>query len=62
MMLAFFFSPDTMKARAFKLGMIITLLGVYIVIVALMTLTLFQGHRCVGNINCKLHVLDSCLL
>ena len=27
-----------------------------------MTLTLFQGHRCVRNVNWKLHVLDSCPL
>ena len=31
--------------------MIITLLEVYIVIVRLMTLTLFQGHRCARNIT-----------
>ena len=41
--------------------MIITLLQVYLIVLCLMTLTLFQGHRCVRNINCKLHVLDSCL-
>ena len=35
------FFLDTMKARSFKLYMIITLLEVYIVIVGLMTLTLF---------------------
>ena len=28
----------------------------------LVALTLFQGHRCVRNINCKLRVLDSCPL
>ena len=27
-----------------------------------MTSTLFQGHRCVRNINCKMCVLDSCPL
>ena len=44
--------------------MVINLLEVYvyIVILALMTLTLFQGHRCVRNINCKLRVLDFCPL
>ena len=42
--------------------MIMTLLRVYIAIVGLMTLTLFQGHMCVKNINCKLHILDSCPL
>ena len=31
--------------------------GLYIVILGLMTLTLFQGHRYVRNINCKLCVL-----
>ena len=51
---------DTIEARSFKLCMIITLLGVYIVIVGLMTLTLFQGHLRIRNINCKFHVLDSC--
>ena len=53
------FSFNTVKLRSFKLCMIIILLAVYIVILALMTLTLFQGHRFVRNINCKLHVLDS---
>ena len=42
--------------------MIITLLGAYIVILGLMTLTLFQGHRCVRNMNCKSRVLDFCPL
>ena len=42
--------------------MIITLVRVYIVIVGLMTLTLFQGHRYVRNKNYRLHVLDSCPL
>ena len=27
-----------------------------------MILTLFHGHRCVRNINCKLHVWDPCPL
>ena len=40
----------------------ITLLGPYIVMVGLMMLTLFQGHRCVRNINCRLPGLDSCPL
>ena len=40
----------------------IALLGVYIAVLVLMTLTLPQGHRCVRNINCKLRVLDSCPL
>ena len=53
------FFLDTMKARSFKLCTIINFLGVYIVILGLITLTLFQGHRCVRNINWKLHVLDS---
>ena len=57
-----FFSD--IKARFFILCLIITLLGVYIVIVGLMTLTLFQGtgHRCVRTINYKFHGLDSCPL
>ena len=40
--------------------MTVTLLMVYIVILGLMTLTLFQGHSCVRNINCKLHVWEYC--
>ena len=31
--------------------MIITLLGVYIVMLGFITLTLFQGHRCFKNIH-----------
>ena len=31
--------------------MVVTLLRVYIVILGLMTLSLFQGHRCVRKIN-----------
>ena len=54
------FFSDTVKASSFKLCMIVTLLRVYVVIVGLMTLILFEGHRCVKNINCKLHVLDGC--
>ena len=53
-----YFFPDTITARFFKLRMIITLFGIYIVFLGLMTLTLFQGHRRVRNINCKLHVWD----
>ena len=60
--ISFGFFSDTIEARAFKLCMTITLLGVYNVILSLMTLTLSQGHRCVGNINFKSHVLDSCHL
>ena len=52
------FFPDTIKARSFNLCMVITLLGVYIVILGLMILTLFQDHSCTRNINCKLEVLD----
>ena len=55
------FFSRTIQARSFKLCMIITSLGVYIVILGLMTLTLIQGHRCV-NIHCQLRVLDSCPL
>ena len=54
------FFLDTIKARSFKLCMIIILLGVYIFIESLMTLTLFQGHRYVRNINCKLCFFDAC--
>ena len=43
----------------FKLCMSITLLGVYIFILGLMTSTLFQGHRLVINMHFKLRVLES---
>ena len=56
------FFSDTVKMRSSKLCMIITLLEVYIFIVDLMTLTLFQGHRSVVNIKSKLCFLDSCPL
>ena len=56
------FFSDTINPRSFKLCLTITLLGLYIFNVSLMTLGLFQGHRCVGNINCKLCFLDSCHL
>ena len=56
------FLSDTFKAKSFKLCRIITLLGIYIVVLGVMTLTFLQGHRCVRNINCKLHILDSCSL
>ena len=55
------FFSGTVKTRSFKLCMIITFFGVNIFIAILMTLTSFQGHRCVRNINCKLYFLD-CLL
>ena len=55
------FFSDTVKARSFKLCLIITLLEVYIFIVGLMTLTLFQGRRSIRNINCKFCFQDSCL-
>ena len=55
------FFSDTVIARSFKLFMIMTLLGVNILIVALMILTLFQGHRCARNINCKFGFLGFCL-
>ena len=41
------------KAKFFKLCIIIALLGVYGFMPSLMTLTLFQGHRCVRIINCE---------
>ena len=60
----FGFFLDNINVRSFKLCMIITLLGAYIVILGLMTLSLILFHceRCVRNINCALHVLDLCLL
>ena len=42
--------------------MIVYLIGVYIAIVGLITLTVFQGHKCVRNINCRWHVFDCCPL
>ena len=51
------FFSDTLKARSFKLCMIMTVLGVYIVILGFMALTLFSYHRCIRSINCKLSVL-----
>ena len=44
--------------------MIITLLGVYIVILDLITLTLVQGHRCLRNVNanCVFLILVICSL
>ena len=44
--------------------MIITLLGVYVVILDLITLTLFQGHRCLRNVNanCVFLILVICSL
>ena len=43
------FVLGTIKARSFKLCMIIAFLGFDIVMVGLLTLTLIQGHRCVRN-------------
>ena len=40
---------DTFKAKSFKCCMILTLLGVCIFIVGLITFTFFQGHRSVRN-------------
>ena len=48
------FFSDAIETSSFKFCVIISLLGVYIVVIGLMTLTLFQGHRCVQNINCQL--------
>ena len=56
------FFSDTVIMRFFKLCIVMNLLGVYIFIVGLVTFTLFQGHRCVRNINCKLCFLNSCLI
>ena len=53
-MLSFaFFFRDTVQARFFKLCFIITLLWVCQFIPGFVTLTVFQGHRCVGIINCN---------
>ena len=52
---------DTFKARSLKLCLIITLLGVCIFTEGLMTLTVFQDHRCVRKLNYKLCLLDACL-
>ena len=62
------FFSDTIKARSSTFCTTVTLLWVYIFFQHLMTLTLFQGHRCVWNVNCKLCVcaffliLDHCSL
>ena len=45
---------NTVQSRFFKLCIIITLLGVCQCIPDLMTLSMFQGHRCVRIINHKL--------
>ena len=58
--LLLFFS-HTGKTKFFKISMVITLLRVYIFIVDLMTLILFQSLGYVRNINCKLCFLESCL-
>ena len=56
------FFSDTIKARSFKLCLITTLLGVYIVILSLLTFSLFQSHCCVRNINCRFCVCVLCSL
>ena len=48
--------------RFFKLCMIISLLGIYIVILGLMILTLFQGHMFARKRKYKFYCLDSCSL
>ena len=53
------FFSDIIKARYFKLCIIMSFPEVYIFILYLMILALFQDYRCVKNINCKLPVLDS---
>ena len=47
------FFMDTVQVRFFKLCMIITFRGVYQFIQGLMTIFLFQDHRCVRMLNCK---------
>ena len=56
---ACFFSY-TIKARSFHFCIVIILLWVYID--GLMTLTLFQDHRCVRNTNCIFWILAPCSL
>ena len=48
------FFSHTIKASSVKFCLFITFPGICISILGLMALTLFQGHRCVRNINCKL--------
>ena len=54
------FFTDTIQDFFFKLYIIIILLGIHQFMPGLMTLILFQGHRCFRIINCKLFVLYSC--
>ena len=56
------FFSDMIKARSFKLCMIITLLQVCFVILGLMTLTLFQGTGVSETQTANCHVFDSCPL
>ena len=56
------FLVDTVQGRSCKHCVIMTLLGVYTFIVGLMTLTLFQGHRGVRNINCMFWIPVLCTL
>ena len=53
---------DNIKVRSFKLCMIVTLLGVFVAVLGLMTLILFQDHRGVRNIIYKLCIMDFCPL
>ena len=50
------------EAKSVELCMIITFPGICWFMPGLMTLTLFQGYSCVGNVNHKLYFLDSYLL
>ena len=43
------FFSDTIKAKSFKLCMIISMLGIYIVILGLMTLTMLKDYSCVRH-------------
>ena len=48
-------------SRSLKVCMLITLFGMYIFIVGLMSLTLFQSHSYVRTLNYKWCFWDSCL-
>ena len=48
------FFMDSVQMNFFKRCIIVTLLRIYQFLPGLMTLTLFQDHRCVAIINCRL--------
>ena len=62
--MASFFS-DTIKTRSFKMCMVITMLGIYIVTLGLMTVTLFKFTAVSEKIliaNCVFWILVLCSL